>query len=122
MAQIWGASATGQDPGAAALCGRFRGRRIVEESTIDTFLTPDDSGSGLGWAMSADILPVESLPAGAFGHTGFTGTFALAVPDDELVVILLTNRQNLDVRSDGNYASVDALRRAVTALALDLTR
>jgi CubicO group peptidase (beta-lactamase class C family) len=65
---------------------------------------------------------VENPPAGSFGHTGFTGTYALAVPEYGLTVILLTNRQNLDVDASGNYNSVNPLRSAVVKTILGALR
>ena len=74
--------------------------------------------NGLGWAMSTNDLPADSLPEGSFGHTGFTGTYALGVPGEDFSIILLTNRQNNGVQSSGDYHSVDPLRREITALLL----
>ncbi len=99
--------------------GTYGDHTIFDPGTIDTFLTPDRFGQGLGWLMSADLLPIDDLPAGAFGHTGFTGTFALAVPSKKLSIVLLTNRQNLGVNADGFYNSVTALRREVSRWVLD---
>lgn len=93
--------------------GLFEGRRIIREETVRTFLTPDAFGNGLGWAMSSDVLGTGALPEGSFGHTGFTGTFALAIPAYDLSLVLLTNRQNFGVGPDGTYPSVTPLRRAV---------
>lgn len=99
--------------------GVHGGRRYLTEAVIDTFLTADRFGNGLGWAMSAEVLGTNALPPGAFGHTGFTGTFVVAVPDRSLSIILLTNRQNLGVDASGYYNSVTPLRRGVTARVLE---
>ena len=100
--------------------GVHDGERFLSEATVTRFLTKDALGNGLGWAMSQDVLPVDELPMGGFGHTGFTGTFVLGVPGSKLSLILLTNRQNMDVKDSGEYASVDPLRRRVTASVLDV--
>ena len=93
--------------------GEFEDRQIISEAVIAKFLTPDVTGNGLGWAMSPAALVLDEAPAGAFGHTGFTGTYALAIPSQDLAVILLTNRQHAGVDPDGRYPSVNELRRGV---------
>ena len=93
--------------------GMFSNQQRISQSVVDAFLTPDKTRNGLGWAMSPDVLLVDALPEGAFGHTGFTGTYALGVPQTGLSVVLLTNRQHGGVDEDGRYPSVNALRKAV---------
>jgi CubicO group peptidase (beta-lactamase class C family) len=102
--------------------GEYQGRRFFNEDVATEFLTVDQFGNGLGWAMSPGIVRVENPPAGSFGHTGFTGTYALAVPEYGLTVILLTNRQNLDVDASGIYNSVNPLRSAVVKTILGALR
>ncbi len=102
--------------------GVLAGKRYLSEDVIDQFLTRDRHGHGLGWAMSSDVLPVNDLPEGTFGHTGFTGTYALAVPEYGLTIILLTNRQNVGVDSTGRYNSVTALRRQVAESLIEAVR
>lgn len=102
--------------------GVYAGRRFLSEAVVDTFLTRNTFGHGLGWAMSSDVLPVDDLPEGSFGHTGFTGTYAVAVPAYGLSVILLTNRQNGGVDSSGYYHSITSLRRKVAELMIGAAR
>lgn len=102
--------------------GEYDGDRFFGDKVAEEFLAVDRFGNGLGWAMSPRILRVEDLPSGSFGHTGFTGTYALAVPAYDLTVILLTNRQNLDVDASGNYNSVNPLRAAVAQILVDAVR
>jgi CubicO group peptidase (beta-lactamase class C family) len=85
---------------------------------VETFLTPDGFGNGLGWAMSGSILPVGPLPPGSFGHTGFTGTLAVAIPSRGIGLVLLTNRQNVGTQPDGTYTSLAPLQRQLTELVL----
>ena len=66
--------------------------------------------------------PVDDLPEGTFGHTGFTGTYAVAVPAYGLSIILLTNRQNVGVDASGYYNSVTPLRRHLTELMIEAVR
>ncbi|MDV3310005.1 MAG: beta-lactamase family protein, partial [Cyclobacteriaceae bacterium] len=57
-------------------------------------------GRGLGWrvrptdraALTENMS--RSLSARAFGHTGFTGTFAWMDPETRLLYIFLSNRVN----------------------------
>ena len=46
--------------------GVYAGRRLLSEDVIETFLTKNRFGHGLGWAMSTDVIPVDDLPAGSF--------------------------------------------------------
>lgn len=88
--------------------GEIDGVRYLEGETVRSFLRPEVEGQALGWQLPA------YAPEGAFGHTGFTGTFVLARPSDGLVVVLLTNRQNVGVDGDTGYPDVGPLQRAVT--------
>lgn len=81
--------------------GQARGTRLVEPTTLATFTQrvdlPGDYPMGLGWMLrptdagdpssSGDYFGPHS-----FGHTGFTGTSIWVDPDEDLFVILLTNR------------------------------
>ena len=102
--------------------GVHAGRRLLSEAVVETFLTKGPFGHGLGWAMSTDVIPAGDLPEGSFGHTGFTGTYAVAVPAYGLSIILLTNRQNVGVNASGYYNSVTPLRRSVTELMIEAVR
>jgi len=102
--------------------GVLAGERYISEEVVQRFLTRNEYHNGLGWAMSSDALPVDGLPNGTFGHTGFTGTFALAVPESGLTIVLLTNRQNVGVDSTGRYNSVTALRRQIAELLIEAMR
>jgi serine-type D-Ala-D-Ala carboxypeptidase len=88
--------------------GERRGRRFIRARTIDRFLTEVVDGQALGWQL------IDFAPDGAFGHTGFTGTFVLGVPESNLALVLLTNRQNVGVDEQTNYPDVGPLQRAVT--------
>ncbi len=96
--------------------GTHLGQEVISEAVVKQFLTKDHFGHGLGWAMSSRALPLDELPTNTFGHTGFTGTFVLGFPTHDAQLILLTNRQNLGVQSDGRYHSIDDLRQKVTSI------
>lgn len=93
--------------------GQSNGKKILSSATVDTFLTKDKYGNGLGWAMDKDFIAAESSPEGTFGHTGFTGTNIVVVPQDSLSIILLTNRQHVGRQKNGYYFDLDSLRQAI---------
>lgn len=84
-------------------------RTYIGSETVERFVTPALEGQALGWQLP------DYAPPGSFGHTGFTGTFVLAVPRDRLAIVLLTNRQNVGVDAETRYPDVGPLQRAVTA-------
>jgi CubicO group peptidase (beta-lactamase class C family) len=65
--------------------------------------------SGAAVARAGSGSPPEDAGAGAFGHTGFTGTSLVVDPGRELVVVLLTNR----VHPSREWIDLMPLRRAV---------
>lgn len=99
--------------------GRFNGEQIITRSVIDTFLTKDKFGNALGWAMDKNFISAEGSPEGAYGHTGFTGTSIVVVPQDSLSIILLTNRQNVGPQENGTYFNLGPLRQAVFDVVMD---
>lgn len=88
--------------------GRHRGRQYINPETVDLFLTGDRYGHYLAWQYP------NGMPAGAFAHNGFTGTWVLGVPSHRLSVVLLTNRQNLGRDSRGYFPDVTPLTQAVS--------
>ena len=102
--------------------GMHNSKRILSEEVIATFLTKNSFGHGLGWAMSPRAVPVDNLPTGAFGHTGFTGTFVVVIPSQDLSIIILTNRQNNDVNDSGKYNSLSTLRKTISEKIIETYR
>lgn len=78
--------------------GIYRHRRILKPGTISLFTSrqhlPEGSDRALGW----DTRSAERSSSGhlmsmsAFGHTGFTGTSLWLDPENNVFVVLLTNR------------------------------
>lgn len=93
--------------------GTYDSRPLISEAVIDTFLTRDKFGNGLGWAMDPDVVSAEGAPAGTFGHTGFTGTNVVVMPKKKISVILLTNRQHSGPQPDGYYYNLNQLRQQI---------
>ena len=78
--------------------GRAGGRAFVRPETVRLFTTAVDPGRhsrAIGWDTKS---PEGASSAGqffgprSFGHTGFTGTSLWIDPDQDLFVVLLTNR------------------------------
>jgi len=99
--------------------GHFKGTQIIAESVIDTFLTRDQFNNGLGWAMNKETIAARGTPEGTFGHTGFTGTNVVVIPENNLSIILLTNRQNMGVQENGNYYNLGGLRQGIVNVVFD---
>jgi serine-type D-Ala-D-Ala carboxypeptidase len=82
-------------------------RKLAQESQIPAHI----GGHSIGWFCP----PSGYLPRGdlfsekSFGHTGFTGTLLMFDPQNDLILILLTNR----VYSPGDGSGVLTLRRLV---------
>jgi len=87
--------------------------QLISEKTVQLFLTQDKFKNGLGWMMDPDNSFMKNGPEGTFGHTGFTGPSITVVPEYNLSVILLINRQNTGLLSNGDYYNVSPIRRLV---------
>lgn len=81
--------------------GFYHGKQYLKPSTIKYFTTApytaNDNRRGIGF----DKLPLgkkgsatasKSASMASFGHTGFTGTFAWADPENDLIIVFLSNR------------------------------
>lgn len=93
--------------------GLFEDNQLISAAVIDSFLTKDRYGNALGWAMDPGFISAEDAPEGTFGHPGFTGTSILVVPQQELSIILLTNRQNAGRQENGYYYNLGPLRQSI---------
>lgn len=85
--------------------GTYNGKRYFKEATVKEFTRiqypENDNRRGLGFdkpLIGNDTLSIkEAYPAPqvspkSFGHSGFTGTFVWADPENQLVFIFLSNR------------------------------
>lgn len=85
--------------------GYFGGRRYISEKTVNEFIRiqypNNDNRRGLGFDKPLidnhenkleDAYPAVSCSANSFGHSGYTGTFAWADPDNGLLFIFMSNR------------------------------
>jgi len=85
-------------------------KQFISWKTVDDFLTKDNFNNGLGWMMDPGNSFMRNAPGGSFGHTGFTGTSITAIPEKNLSVILLINRQNCGLQDNGEYYNVNPVR------------
>lgn len=99
--------------------GQYGNKQLISEAVIDTFLTKDRFGNGLGWAMDPAVFSAKGVPEGSFGHTGFTGTSIVVVPEYNLSIILLTNRQNVGRQENGYYFDLGPLRQGIAEVVLE---
>jgi CubicO group peptidase (beta-lactamase class C family) len=73
--------------------GIYGWKRIFKEETVELFtLTLQKNGELLGWDQPGGFNPFGVYHSdNTFGHTGFTGTSIWIDPDNNMIVILLTN-------------------------------
>lgn len=90
--------------------GKTASGQFVSEKTIETFLTKDSFNNGLGWMMDPANSFMRNGPDGSFGHTGFTGTSISVIPQENLSIILLINRQNTGLLDTQEYYNVNPIR------------
>jgi len=83
--------------------GWYGGRQYVKPETVALFTKQQFKGNrrGLGFDKP-QLIPSEPGPAceeasaNSYGHTGFTGTYVWADPDNDLIIVFLSNRVNPD--------------------------
>ena len=97
--------------------GVYAGRRYYKKATVDLFLEKNEFNHGLGWQLY-NLAGRGEEPIVGFGHGGFTGTNGIAVPKDKMVIILLTNRQNVGQNDKGYYSNLRSLETGLTRLAV----
>lgn len=81
------------------LTGGYGDKKYFSRDVIDLFTAPKSEAYpnfGLGWWREADHRRDwyfgSITDSNAFGHQGFTGTLSVIDPDNDLVVVLLTNK------------------------------
>jgi len=84
--------------------GNYGGKRYLDQKTLDKFNTcyycEENVRRGVGFdkpqlGVAGPTCGCASLSS--FGHSGFTGTFTWADPEEEIVYVFLSNRVNPDV-------------------------
>ncbi len=87
--------------------GTYGGTQYIKPKTVALFTKRQLKGNrrGLGFDKP-QINPTEPGPACAeasansYGHTGFTGTYMWADPDNDLILVFLSNRVNPDAETN----------------------
>ena len=95
--------------------------RVVRPDIVSTYARrqSDASSRGLGWDTPEGRSSAgDFFSAASFGHTGFTGTSIWIDPDQDLYVVLLTNRVN---PTRANNAHIELRRAVADAVALAIT-
>lgn len=98
--------------------GAYLGAASIAEATRDQRGGAAGDPRGLGWVLYHEGVFFRSLGVRSFGHTGFTGTSVAIDPDEDLAVVLLTNRVHpkaddlriQDFRIAFHHAVTEALR------------
>ena len=75
--------------------GALVGAAAVREALADQRHGAEGYPRGLGWVLHHRGTFFDALGPRSFGHTGFTGTSMAIDPDEDLIVVLLTNRVHL---------------------------
>jgi len=81
--------------------GSYAGKQYLKPETVTLFTQRAFANNrrGLGFdkpqLIPTDPGPAcEEAPASSYGHTGFTGTYIWADPDNEMIIVFLSNRVN----------------------------
>jgi serine-type D-Ala-D-Ala carboxypeptidase len=110
-----GLFATARDLGILAQAllngGTYAGTRIVSEDVVTEFSrAPFDPNRAHGFERDH----LEAMP-GALGHSGFTGTRLAFWPAEQLIVVMLTNRQHRYLSRPVAYPDVTPIWHEVIA-------
>lgn len=89
--------------------GNYKGQQLIKAKTIEYFTSApfadNDNRRGIGFDKvppdrKGSFTPTKKASLKSFGHTGFTGTFAWADPDNDLVVVFISNRVYPDANNN----------------------
>jgi CubicO group peptidase (beta-lactamase class C family) len=73
--------------------GVYGGQRYLDSLTVKKFTSRQPStGRALGFDMAPSKYAAISAPPSTYGHTGFTGTCAWTDPENNIVIVFLSNR------------------------------
>lgn len=85
--------------------GYYGGKRYISEETINHFIEPrfpeNDNRRALGFdkpllknknSSANNEYPAKDVSSSSFGHSGFTGTFVWADPENGVLYVFLSNR------------------------------
>ena len=73
--------------------GVYGGQRFLDSLTVEKFTSKQpNTGRALGFDMVPSKYAALSASASTYGHTGFTGTCAWNDPENNIVIVFLSNR------------------------------
>ncbi len=104
------------------LTGGYGDQKFFSTNVLDLFTSIHDADSpdyALGWNREGDhardyYFGSVSDP-GAYGHSGYTGTFVLIDPENDMVVVLLTNKIHSKIMRGEDFSSPYEGSRYTTA-------
>jgi CubicO group peptidase (beta-lactamase class C family) len=92
--------------------GTYAGQQYLKPETIELFTSRQSpiNHRGYGFDRKSDGFSTAGSLTGerAFGHLGFTGTSLWMDPDEDIAIILLTNRTYPSRTYGGNISRVRA--------------
>ena len=101
-----------EDLASLMLTGGYEGVKYFDNNVIDDFTKPKSTDYptwGLGWWREANVGRVHYFSthssSSTIGHQGWTGTLTVIDPEQELVVVLLTNKKNSPVMDNTESAN-----------------
>lgn len=109
--------------------GEYAGRQYLKPATIMYFTSRVNERTGNRRGLGFDKPPLEFIPNGpvcksasarSFGHSGFTGTYVWADPDNGLVFVFLSNR--VYPRGDNTQLSKLNIRTRIHEKAYELVK
>jgi CubicO group peptidase (beta-lactamase class C family) len=98
------------------------GTQLVRSGTVTAFTRRGPDNRALGWEMRDTSSANNSghrMSAATFGHTGYTGTSLWIDPEQDVFVVLLTNRV-FSPRTGRSISLLKQIRGAVADAAVDL--
>lgn len=99
--------------------GVYDGARVFGPLTVRAMTTPRERGRGYGFDISSPYANVRGdlLGPASFGHTGYTGPSVWVDPEQELLIVLMTNR----VHPEDNTSVVPLRSKVSNVVAASLT-
>jgi beta-N-acetylhexosaminidase len=106
--------------------GVYGGRRYIDSATVEEFISKQFSQNRRGLGFDKPQPVGEEGPAcrdaspRSYGHTGFTGTYVWADPDQQLIIVFLANRVNPD--AEDNKLARMGIRTRIQQVVYDAIR
>ncbi|WP_197073448.1 serine hydrolase [Clostridium polynesiense] len=94
--------------------GTYNNFKLYDDKVLNEFTKPQRFDQGYGFEINKNWYMGELKPKSTFGHTGFTGTQVIFDKENNLQIIILTNKQNNGVDANTKYASTGPLSREIS--------